>query len=48
MKFTVLCLLNAGKGLCEFVFSSRLEAVQFRSKNIKKYFQIFVYAESIE
>lgn len=45
MKYTVLCLLIEGRGLDEFVFSSRQEAVEFRLKNIKKYSYIFIYKE---
>lgn len=46
-KFTVLCLLNEGRGHREFEFSSRHEAVDFRLKNLKKYYQIFIYTEEL-
>lgn len=46
MKYTVLCLLNS-KGLVEYEFSSRQDAVEFRNKNVRKYQFIFIYEETL-
>lgn len=42
MRFTVLCLLNEGRGMDMFKFSSIEEARAFRRKLIRRYAYIFI------